>query len=80
MKIECNDGFGGKYEAVLFIADGIKQVKVRSTSNTSSAYETDQDFENINEGFALGYYESKLLSDYGFSDEQINILHNAKIS
>lgn len=79
MKIECNDGFGGKYEVVLFLVDGRKQVKVRSTSKKSSAYESDSDFESKG-GFNLGYYESKLLSSFGFSDEQINNLHNTDIS
>lgn len=78
MKIETDDGFGGKYEAVLFLIDGRKQVKVRSTSKSSSGYKSDSDFDNEC-GFNLGYYESKLLSGFGFSDEQINSFHNAVV-
>lgn len=78
MKIETDDGFGGKYEAVLVIVNGLKHFKVRSTSKLSASYLSDDEFET--EGvMSLGYYESKLLSNLGFSDEQINKLHNLKV-
>ena len=79
MNILTDDGFGGKYEVSLVINNhGLKEFKVRSTSELSSMYLSDCDFES--EGtMDLGYYESKMISGLGFSDEQINSLHNAVV-
>ena len=59
------------YEVIINKNGYNREFKLRSTSDNSSLFESDDDFQR-NVFLDLGYYEAKGLSESGFSDDQIN--------
>ncbi|MEG3764909.1 hypothetical protein [Alteromonas sp. 14N.309.X.WAT.G.H12] len=75
---KTDDGFGGHYECVIVVSKVGKTFKLRSVQKLSSAYMSDKEFAAQPALINLGYYESKMLSESGFSDQDINKMHNLR--